>query len=267
LCLTLALAFTVLAGCSSPAPAAKPADPAKPSTPAPAASSTGTKYKDGTYTAYSDATDNGYTKAEVTMKGDKIDSVKLLDYDNLNLAKDASYPHKPYLTVITDLPKAMVAKNSADVDAIAQATYSSNQAKQAVKRAMEKAMVTAASAAKYFDGTFMAMSPKTDTGWTIVWVKLAGDKIADVKILDTTPVTETVDGKSVQKKDAKGNVVFQRKDDKYPHKPYLDAITEMAKRIKDKNGVDGVDGIAQATHTSNQAKQAVTEALKMALRK
>lgn len=232
-------------------------------------------YKDGTYTAVSDATDKGYMKAEVTIAKDKITALKLYGYGSLALEKPASYPHAEYHKVLSDLPAAMIKNNKAKVDIIAKATGSSNQSIQAVERALEKALVKPSSTAKYFDGTFMAMSDVGDKGWTIVWVTVANDKITAVNLHSTTPakekdaegnVVKDAEGKDVIKKDAAGNVVFERKGEAYPYAQYHEARVELPVRFIAKNSAD-IEIYTGATGTSNGAKAAVARALTIALRK
>ena len=229
------LALTVLAGC-------KPA-----------------VYKDGTYIAVSNATDKGYMKAEVTIAKDKITAVKLFGYNDLAVEKPEAYPWPEYHTALTELPKRMIAKNSWDVEIVSKATGTSNQSKEAVKRAMEKALVKPASTAKNFDGTFMAKSePDARGAWTIVWVTVAADKITDVKIHGTRNVTETnAAGESVTK--------TVRKDETYSWAEYHTALVELPKRFVAANGPN-VDAVTAATSTSTQAKEAVTRALESAKR-
>ncbi|KAF0193621.1 MAG: FMN-binding domain-containing protein [Bacillota bacterium] len=255
--LVAVMSLSLLAGCS----AAKPV------------------YKDGTYTAYSDANDKGDYSAVVTIKGDKITDVKVQGYTGLGQAKEASYVWAEYHQAVTDLPKRFVEKNTWDVDAVAKATATSNGAKQAVLRAMQKALVTPTTSAKYFDGTYMAMSETTDKGWTVVWVTISGDKITKVDLHATTPAKEKdaegnvlkgEDGKDVIKKNAAGNVVFERKDPAVyglaaGYTAYAEAKVELPKRFVAKNGAD-IDVYTLATGTSNQAKEAVAKALANAAR-
>ncbi len=235
LSIILVLAFSLLTGCNQPkAPA--------------------TTYKDGTYVSVSDATDKGYTRAEVTIKNDKIESVKLVGIDSLGLEKTEAYAYELYHTAIVDLAEEMVSKNTWDVDIITGATSTSEQAKQAAKRAMEKALVQPASSNKYFDGTFMAISEQTDKGWTIAWVTLENDTITDVKIISTTSKTNE-DGSST----------FVRKDDSYPYPQYFEALEIIPQRIVEKNGTD-IEVVTGATGTTEQAIQAVDQALAQAAR-
>lgn len=233
-------------------------------------------YKDGTYTAVSDATDKGYMKADVTIKGDKITAVKLYGYNNLGVEKPTSYPYPEYHKVLSDLPGAFVQKNSAKVDIIAKATGSSNQSMQAVERALGKALAKPASSAKYFDGTFMAVSaPDSRGSWTMVWVTLANDKITDVVIHSTTSAKEKDaegnvikddNGRDVIKKDAAGNTIFERKGADYAYAAYHESLPALKAAFIAKNGVE-IDVFSGATGTTNQAKEAVTNALSSALRK
>lgn len=233
-------------------------------------------YKDGTYTAVSDATDKGYMKADVTIKGDKITAVKLYGYNNLGMEKPSTYAHAEYHKVLSDLPAAMVKNNKAKVDIVAKATGSSNQSIQAVERAMEKALAKPASSAKYFDGTFMSVSaPDARGSWTMVWVTVANDKITDVLIHSTTSAKEKdaegnlvldAEGKSIVRKDANGNTVFERKGADYAYAQYHEARTALKDAFIAKNGVE-IDTFTGATSTTNQSKEAVTNALNSALRK
>lgn len=233
-------------------------------------------YKDGTYTAVSDATNSGYMKADVTIKGDKITAVKLSGYNSLGVEKPSTYTHAEYHKVLSDLPVAMVQKNTAKVDIVAKATGSSTQSIQAVERAMEKALAKPTSSAKYFDGTYMSVSAADSRGsWTMVLVSVANDKITDVVIHSTTAakekdsegnVVKDEDGKVITKKDAAGNTVFERKGSDYSYEAYHEARIALKDAFIAKNGVD-IDAFTGATSTTNQSKEAVSNALNSALRK
>ncbi len=226
LLLALALSLTLLVGC-------KPA-----------------LYQDGTFTAVSDANDMGYVKAEVTIKGDKIQSVKLVGLDKLGLEKTEDYPYEAYHQAITDLAKEMTDKNTWDVAAVSGATSTSEEAKQAVKRALEKALVKPTATGQYFDGKFMAISDQEANGWTIAWVTIKDDKITDVDFHSTTQ---------------NGEGQFVRKDESYPYAPYHEAREVLPAQFVEKNGTD-IDGMAGATGTVNALKQAVERALEQASR-
>ncbi len=231
LAIVLALSLTLFAGCSKPA-----------------------VYKDGTFVAVSDATDKGYMLAEVTVKKDKIEAVKLVGLDSLGLEKTEKYPYETYHQAVVDLAKEMVDKNTWDVAAVTKASSTSTQSKQAAERAMEKALVKPASTAKYFDGTFMAISDQTEKGWTVAWVTIEDDKITDVVFHSTTKTT-----------DDEGNTKFVRKDETYPHAPYHEAREVLPERIVEKNGTD-IEAVTGATGTTETVKQAVERALEQASR-
>ncbi|NLW17076.1 MAG: FMN-binding protein [Firmicutes bacterium] len=236
LSMVLALSVALLVGCNQ--------QPATPST----------TYKDGTYVAVSDANDKGYMRAEVTVKDDKIESVSLVGLDSLGLEKTEDYPYAEYHSAIVDLAEEMVNKNTWDVDSITGATGTSEQSKQAVKRAMEKALVEPASSNQYFDGTFMAISEQNDKGWTIAWVTIENDKITDVKLVSTTA-----------KQNDDGSTSFVRKDDSYPYPEYFEAIETLPEQFVANNGTD-IEGVTGATGTTEQAKDAVEQALAQAAR-
>lgn len=207
---------------------------------------------DGVYEGYSDATDNGYMKAVVTIGDNKITGVTLHGFDGLGLEKPSSYPWFPYHKLIDELPKAYVEKNDWNVDVITQATGSSVESNQAVRRSMERAQKNGDTKGKFFDGVFMGISKEAPGGWTIAWVTLKNDKITEVVLHSTTPDP-----------DKEGEFVI--KDESYPWAEYHEALVELPKRFVKANGPN-VDIITGATGTSNQAKEAVENALKMAKR-
>ena len=244
--LVAVLALSVLAGCA-PKPVPAPPAPVK-------------VYVDGTYTAVGDANARGYVAAEVTIADDKIIEVKLVEYAGMAIAKPADYAWPEFHQAMEQLPGKFVAANNWDVEIISKATSTSNGSKLAVKRAMEKAMVTPPSAAKYFDGTFMAKSEADARGgFTVVLVTLEADKIKEVVIKSTTVAKETnAEGVEVSKS------VF--KDENYAWPEYHQALVELPKRFVAANSAE-VDVYTKATGTSNQAKAAVTLALESAKRK
>lgn len=234
LTIVLALSLALLVGCGSPA--------------APAV------YKDGTYIGVSDASDKGYMRAEITIKQDKLESVKLVGLDGLGLEKTEDYPYEQYHTAIVDLAKEMTEKNTWDVDAVAKATSTSDQSKQAAQRAMEKALAEPTATATYFDGTFMAISEQTERGWTIAWVTVEDDAITKVVIHSTAAKT-----------DDNGNVSFARKDDSYPYEVYFEALELIPERMVANNSTD-IEAVTGATSTTDQAKEAAAQALESAKR-
>lgn len=89
------------------------------------------KYKDGVYEA--DAKGHkGPVKVKVEIADGKIKDVKILE----------NKEDRPK-TALTDIPKSIVEKQSADVDAVTGATRTSNGIKKAVEAALKKAAVKA----------------------------------------------------------------------------------------------------------------------------
>lgn len=112
-----------------------------------ASSNTGKKvvYKNGTYDVKHKSTKPGYEEAVVTIKAGKIQKISLRRLDDAK--KEVNYNDwngtkggRPNLKQARlDLAKAMVNKQSADVNVISGATQSSNGWKAAVSSALSKA--------------------------------------------------------------------------------------------------------------------------------
>jgi len=221
-------------------------------------------YNDGVFTAFSDATDRGYMEVTLTIKDDKITAAQVRGFDGLGLEKPDTYRHQPFLTAKAELPKRFVAQNSWDVDLVTGATTSSNQSRMAALRALQKARITPTTAATLFDGTYMAISDRTERGWGIAWVTISNDKITNVVFHETT-----------QARDAAGTVLpgqFARKNTDtaspafYGFAPYHEARIELPKRFIAANSAE-IDAFTGATGTSNNATAAVARALEMAKRR
>lgn len=89
----------------------------------------GTKYEDGTYPGEAEGF-NGAVKVDVTVKDGKISNVEVTEHEESEGISDPA---------IEQTPKAIVDKNSTDVDAVAGATYTSDAIKEAVNNALEAA--------------------------------------------------------------------------------------------------------------------------------
>lgn len=218
-------------------------------TPAPAPAA---KYIAGTYRAYSDSTDKGYTWAEVTIKDDKISEVKLGGTNGFGDEKPESYPHQPYHQGISELPAKFVAANSSKVDVITGATGSSNQWMQAVERALENGLAKKESQAKYFDGVYMGASDQTEKGRGVVLVTVKDDKITEVVVKASTFTKEETPKE-----------VF--KDENYAYEAFHKAVDEMPAKFVAANS-SKVDIVTGATSSSNQWMQGVERALEKAKR-
>lgn len=102
-------------------------------------------YKDGVYDIKHKSTKPGYEEAVVTIKGGKIQDIQLkrldqnskeIDYNTWD-GKHDGYPNLKQARL--DLAKAMLNKQSTDVNVITGATQSSNGWKAAVADALSKA--------------------------------------------------------------------------------------------------------------------------------
>ena len=87
-------------------------------------------YKDGTYTGEADGF-GGTVKVEVIVKKQKIEEVNIVSADG----EDGSY-----LTMAKDIIPKILDAQSAEVDTISGATFSSTGIKNATKQALEKAV-------------------------------------------------------------------------------------------------------------------------------
>jgi len=203
-------------------------------------------YTDGTYQAVSQANDRGYTWARVTIAGDKITKVELKEFSGNGTEKDwATYPHLPAKQAWETLPARFVAKNSWEVDNIAQATSSVNKYKEAVKFALEKAKAKPAITSAYFNGVFMGISDAGPNGWGIAWVTIQNDKITKVDVTDAR---------------ADGSLKVWAE---YGYAQAVEAQQVMPARFV-AGGIAGygnVDGVAGATGSIANWKQAIQRAL------
>jgi len=202
---------------------------------------------DGTYVGVSDVSDLGYSGAKVTIENNMIVQVDLMEYDQASIEKDFdTYEYEPSVNANKELPWAFIAAQSAHVDQVTGATYSSRQYIQAVERALEKAALLK-KGGKYFDGVFQARSKMDEYGYAIAIVTLKDDKMTDVKL---------------KYMDAEGR---ERDFDTYEYEPSVRAFKELPEKFIIANSYN-VDVITGATSSSNKYKEAVKNALEIARR-
>jgi uncharacterized protein with FMN-binding domain len=200
-------------------------------------------YNDGTYTGISQGDSHGYAVAEVTLERDKITRVILTEITELGEERDHStYPWQKSKEAKDTLERAFVGRQDANVDAVTQATNSSNKFKEAVGFALEKARKKPAVASTYFDGRFQGRSKADTEGWGVVWVTIQGDKITGVEVEDVTSEGKLKDWAT------------------YSYKTVLEAKTEMPKRFVAANSPI-VDAYTGATKSSTKWMEAVSAAL------
>lgn len=235
LALVMVLALGLLAGCGS------------------------ATYEDGTFVGISDE-GRGYVKVELTMEGDKITAIDVFEFTNLGIQKDYDTYGNATFTgdMLKDAHETLVADiieaNGTDVDVVTGATSTSNKVIQAVERAMELALVEAASDNTYFNGKFMGVE-RDDRGAVIVLVTIQDDVITEVTMSETS----IRDGaENVKDYETYGNPTFSGEMLK-------DAHETLAQRFVDANGPE-VEAVSGATGTSTKAIEALKDALENAKR-
>ncbi|MEC9488888.1 MAG: FMN-binding protein [Halanaerobium sp.] len=202
------------------------------------------KYTDGTYTAYSDATDNGYAWAKVTVKDDNITRVELMEITSKGNEKDyETYDYEPSVKAYEEMPERFEEADSAEVEIYSGATHSSEKYKQAVSRALDYAR--GGLSGTYFAGMFQGQSEKTENGYAIALVTIKDDKITAVELKEI--------GKDGEFKDFAN----------YEYEPAVEANAEMPQRFVEANSYD-VDIYSGATHSSENYQAAVKSALEHA---
>lgn len=226
-----------LVGCTQPKD--KPSD-----------AETTTKYVDGTYVAYDDASDKSYGMVEVTIKEDIITDVKVAGFTNMGDEKGENYPWEAFHEAKETMPQRFIDANGTEVEGVTGATGSVTGWKLAVERALEKALVEPPSTSAYFNGRFHGASDSTEKGRSVAWVTIEDDKIVDVKLGATTFT-----------KDEEKKEVF--KDETYSYAEFHQAVEQMPQRFIEANGPE-VDTFTGATGSSEQWKVAVERALEKA---
>jgi len=112
------------------------------------ATSTNKVYKDGTYKGSGSGYRGGTTTVSVTIKNDKI-----TDISTVSNSDDAPFYNKAYSTIKQEI----ISKQSANVDAVSGATFSSNGIMGAVSDALNQAKISGKSSQNTVDS-----SPSTD---------------------------------------------------------------------------------------------------------
>ena len=207
-------------------------------------------YKDGTFTGSAQGY-HGVVKVSVTVKSNKIKSIKILENHD-----DAAYFNRAKGTLLP----LIVKKQSTNVDAVSGATFSSNGIIKAVRNALSKAAVngsgnTSNDSAKtstkkettekvtgtYKDGVYQGTG-KGFKGNITVSVRIKHSKIVEIKLVKN------------EKDDA---AYFNRA---WAEVPYSIIAMQTA-------NTDKVDVVSGATYSSKGIMEAVRNALKKAIAK
>jgi len=197
-------------------------------------------YRDGPYTALSNANERGYVFAEVVIQGGAIATVSLKEFNDKGLEKPADYPYENFRTAMQELPGRFVAANSADIDVVTGASSTSNKAMDAVERALKRSQGFTGT----FEGTYMGISAIGERGYGLALVKVdARGNITEVLL-----------------KEMAGD---KFKDDAYTYEPWQGAVKELPQKFVAANSAE-VDAFTGASGSTGLWKQAVADALQKA---
>ena len=204
----------------------------------------------GTFTGYSTADDSGYAWAKVTVQGDNITAVQLMEILSTANEKDyETYKYEPAVKAHQEMPERFIEKDTADVDVYTAATDSSEKYKEAVARALDYANMnyknTGGVEDTYYDGIFQGSSERTEYGYAVALVTIKDDKINNVELKEAGGEGEWKDF------------------DIYEWDAAVEAHEEMPERFVEANSIE-VDLYTNATQSSIRYKEAVRNALRHA---
>jgi uncharacterized protein with FMN-binding domain len=197
-----------------------------------------TVYQDGIYTAYSAADSRGSIgQVTLTIAADKFTDVAYVEFTPKS---DNNYPYKESVAAVAAIQAQLIATGDIDkVDAVTNATGTSEQLKTAVKNAL----ATAGTPGSYTDGTYVGFSDADSRGSVgYASVTVTGGAISDAKLY------------SLQKKTT----------DSYPYATSINAWAVLEAKLVETQDLANVDAVSQATATTGRFKDAVTKALEKA---
>ena len=209
-------------------------------------------YKDGTFTGSASGY-HGTVKVSVTIKNNKIKSIKILENHD-----DAAYFNRAKGILLP----LMIKKQSTNVDAVSGATFSSNGIIKAVRNALKKAAVKGSSSSSSDSESSSSTTKKNTTdnvtgvykdgvyegtgrgfrGNITVQVRIKKSKIVEIKLV----------------KNEKDDAAYFNKA--WSEVPYSIIAMQTA-------NADKVDVVSGATYSSNGIMEAVRNALKKAVTK
>ncbi len=147
-----------------------------------AACSPGPQYKEGTFSAYSEADDYGYARTRVEISDNEIVDVELEEFTGKGEVLDFStYPYQPTVEGVKVMRERFIEADSAEVDTYTGSTHSSEKYKDAVEKALQKAKEDPEEeiATEHWDGTFMGTAEQENIR-ALAWVSIKDDRIIDV---------------------------------------------------------------------------------------
>jgi major membrane immunogen (membrane-anchored lipoprotein) len=195
-------------------------------------------YVDGSYVGHSAADKSGNVgQIMLTIAGDKITEAK---YTELMPKTKDNYPYPTAVdTIATMQAKLMETGDIAMVDAVAKATGTSGQLKDAVNDALKNA----GSVGAYTDGTYVGYSTADNLGNIgYAAITVSAGKITDAKLADLQ--VKTIDN--------------------YQYATSINAWSTLEQSLITTQDPAKVDAVSQATGTSTLFKEAATVALELA---
>lgn len=129
-------------------------------------------FSDGIYIGISQADENGYVIADVSLEKDKIKAVALTGYDRYGFEDKE---------INADLAGEFVNRQDADIQFAGEDEILLEKCKEAVGFALEKARIKPSISNAYFNGTFVGFSKKNEGGsYGMAWVTIEDDEITRV---------------------------------------------------------------------------------------
>ncbi|HEX2937813.1 MAG TPA: FMN-binding protein [Ruminiclostridium sp.] len=232
------------------------------------ASTANKKYNDGTYTGTGTGFRNAQTTVSVTVKNDKITAVNVVSYGD-----DAEFFNRAFPTVV----QSIINTQSAQVDAVSGATFSSSGIMSAVADALSQASITQNSSEVNSSSQSETVSSESQKSESISSGTSSADTASSAASQDTNTSSAYKDGTyegsgqgfrggttvvSVTVKNGKiTDVTVNSTDDDMPF--FNRASSTVIQSIIDKQSTQ-VDAVSGATFSSNGIMSAVADALSKA---
>ncbi len=204
-----------------------------------------------TVTAVSDTSGGGsiwgsYVQATVTFENGSIIDVELTEVQSDGFAKDEDYDYEHWHEAVEVLPERFIEADHHEVDAVSEATGTSEKAMQAVGRAMARHKGETG----IFDGTYLGYSEIDERdGRNVALVTIENEEITDVALEEYEDVYEG-----------------ELKEEDYQHEAYLEAREAMPERFIEAgmDGIEDVDAYTEATGSSEGWQEAIQDAVEKA---
>lgn len=209
-------------------------------------------YKDGTFTAYGNASKNGSNRADVTLRNGKIVDVKIARVGANLVDRGASaYPEviKAIPELIKNFMAAVTRDNVKKVDAITGATSSSDEFKLAIDRAYSKAEIKEVPKAAYFDGLTAGVD-KDAKVYAMVTIENGIPTKMEINYLDETGKLKAADKLTDDEKAVKTEIESSNGTGfhKYGYRPAAFGTTDGVKALSAK----AVDAIKAALENAGK---------------